>query len=282
MLQTVAASRRASLLTVLFVGTTLFAVAGCSPIAALAQPTVTLGDTKVNVKDEQSIESALDQLAARYNKQPVPVRKNYETNEIIGDTSGKVLDREATRKRLLEAKPGENLEPVLKTIPADVTIRDLVSDVPPGYVKIGEFSTRLPSDPGYLANIDLSSRFLTDSVIMPGETLSFNQATGFPTGERGYKPGPGIENGKVVEMYGGGICQVSTTLYNAVTQAGLEVVERHPHSLPVSYAPIGKDAMVYIEEGKDFIFKNNRSTPVIVKSKLQDGKVIVTLYGKSL
>ncbi|MFC4768575.1 VanW family protein [Effusibacillus consociatus] len=272
-------SRRASVLTVLILGTTLLS-SGCSTLSALAQPTVTVGEIAVNPKDPKSVERTLDQLAARYEKPAIPVHKDYDTNTIIWETPGKALDREKTRERILNSTPGSKVEPVLRTVPAAVGARHLVTEVPAGYEKIGEFSTKLPYEKGYLANIQLASNFLTDSVVMPGETLSFNKVTGFPTAERGYQPGPGIENGKVVQMYGGGICQVSTTLFNAVTAAGLEVVERHPHSLPVSYVPSGKDAMVYIEEGYDFIFKNNRSTPVIVKSKLHDGVVTVTIYGK--
>ncbi|WP_018131697.1 VanW family protein [Effusibacillus pohliae] len=272
-------NRRASVLAVLLFAATV-AISGCSVPAMLAQPTVTVGQIQINPKDEQSIERALDQLAARYEKPAIPVRKDYETNTIIWDTPGKVLDREQTKERIRSAQPGSKVEPVLKTVYADVTARHLATETPDGFRKIGEFSTRLPKDPGYLANIKLASDFLNDSVVMPGQTLSFNKVTGYPTAERGYQPGPGIENGKAVQMYGGGICQVSTTLYNSVLAAGLEVVERHPHSLPVSYVPPGKDAMVYIEEGYDFVFRNNRSTPVIVKSSLHDGVVTVSIYGK--
>lgn len=278
MLKTKNMSRRASMLTVLFVGSTLFA--GCSSMTALAQPLVTIGGTSVNQKDSHAIDQALDQLAARYDKQPVSVHKDYSTNTIIGDMPGKKLDREATKQRLLQAHAGDNVQPVLKDVPADVTIRQVATETPFGYTKLADYSTRLPANAGYLANIKLAADFITDSVVLPGQTLSFNNATGFPTKERGYQPGPGIDNGKVVDMYGGGICQVSTTLYNAVAGAGLDVVERHSHSLPVSYVPTGKDAMVYIEEGKDFIFKNNRPTPVIVKSQLHDGVITVTIYGK--
>lgn len=277
--QNTSGSRRAPVLPVLFLGTAI-AISGCSGLSAMAQPAVTVGESTVNPKDESSVERVLDQLAARYEKPAVPVRKDYETNTIVGDTPGKVLDREKTKERILNAKPGDRVEPVFKTVPAAVELRHLAAGTPSGYQKIGEFSTRLPADKGYLANIKLASDLLTDSVVMPGQTLSFNRVTGYPTAERGYQPGPGIENGKVVQMYGGGICQVSTTLFNAVTAAGLEVVERHPHSLPVSYVPAGKDAMVYIEEGYDFVFKNNRSTPVIVKSGIRDGQVTVTVYGK--
>ncbi|GAX91584.1 VanW family protein [Effusibacillus lacus] len=272
-------NRRALVLTVLFLSLTMM-VSACSPLAVLAQPTVSVGEVSVNPNNNKSIERALDQLAKRYEKAPVPVRKDYDTNTILWDTPGKTLDREQTRKRIVNAKPGSKVEPVLITVPAAVQARHLASDIPAGYRNIGEFSTTLPTEKGYLANIKLASDLLNDSVVMPGETLSFNKVTGFPTADRGYQPGPGISGGQVVQMYGGGICQVSTTLFNAVTTAGLEVVERHPHSLPVSYVPIGKDAMVYIEEGKDFIFKNNRRTPVIVKSQLADGVVKVTLYGK--
>lgn len=273
-------SRRASVLTVLFLASTI-AVSGCSTISAVIQPTVTIGELTVNPKDAKSIEQVLDQLAARYDKPPVPVHKDYDTNTIIWETPGQVLDREQTKERILHSQPGTRVEPVVKTVPAAVSAQNLVAAAPAGYQKIGEFSTRLPANQGYLANIKLASDLLTDSVVMPGDTLSFNKVTGHPTAERGYQPGPGIENGKVVQdMYGGGICQVSTTLFNAVTAAGLQVVERHPHSLPVSYVPSGKDAMVYIEEGYDFIFKNNRTTPVIVKSNLHDGVVTVAIYSK--
>ena len=113
---------------------------------------------------------------------------------------------------------------------------------------------------------------------MPGETFSYNKTLGKRTAETGYKDAAGYAGGKVVQMIGGGICQISSTLYDAVVYANLEIVERHNHAFLTSYLGAGKDATV-VYGNLDFRFKNTRNYPVKIESYMQSGIVTVNIYG---
>ena len=132
---------------------------------------------------------------------------------------------------------------------------------------------------GQITNLHLASASIDGWVVGYGETFSFNGVVGKRTKEAGYRPAPAYAAMQTVMEYGGGICQVSSTLYAAVRKAGLEVVERYPHSLSVSYIPKGMDATVDWGN-KDFKFKNNRSEPIYIACYV-DGfeQVHVSLYG---
>ena len=127
-------------------------------------------------------------------------------------------------------------------------------------------------------NIAIAARTINGTVILPGETFSYNKILGNTTKEKGYKLGGSYVNGKVVPAYGGGICQVSTTLYNAVLYANLEIVERHNHSYSVSYVPASRDATVSYG-GKDFKFKNSRTYPIKIVASAKNGVISVSLKG---
>lgn len=118
-------------------------------------------------------------------------------------------------------------------------------------------------------------------VVNPGEEISFNDVTGDKTPEKGYMKANIILNGIYVEDYGGGACQASTTLYNALILSDIEILEVHPHSLPVSYVPLAFDAMV--SEGySDFRFKNNFEHPIYIKTYGDDENAFVEIYGEPL
>ena len=127
-------------------------------------------------------------------------------------------------------------------------------------------------------NIALAASTINGTILIPGESFSYNGTLGNTTKEKGYKEGGAYVGGKVVQAYGGGICQVSTTLYNAVLYANLEIVERHNHSYAVNYVPAGRDATVAYG-GKDFKFKNNRSYPVKIVANAKNGVVSVSIAG---
>jgi len=126
-------------------------------------------------------------------------------------------------------------------------------------------------------NIQLSSNAINGHVVNVGEVFSFNQVVGERTLERGYKPAPEIVKGEYTEGIGGGICQTSSTLFNAVDAAGLRVIERVSHSHVVTYVPIGRDATVSWRE-PDFKFQNQLNAPIKISSKTQDGKITVAIY----
>ena len=110
--------------------------------------------------------------------------------------------------------------------------------------------------------------FVNGYKLAPGETFSFNTVVGYRTAERGFYPAQEIAYGNYVEGYGGGVCQASTTLYQAALCAGLQIVERKPHSEKVRYTELGLDATVYMEKGykhnKDFRFKNNTDGDIYI------------------
>ena len=127
-------------------------------------------------------------------------------------------------------------------------------------------------------NIAIAARTINGTIILPGETFSYNGVLGNTTKEKGYQLGGAYVNGKVVPAYGGGICQVSTTLYNAVLYANLEIVERHNHSYSVSYVPPSRDATVSYG-AKDFKFKNSRTYPIKIVASAGNGVISISLKG---
>lgn len=128
------------------------------------------------------------------------------------------------------------------------------------------------------SNIALAAKTINGTILLPGETFSYNGTLGNTTKEKGYKEGGAYVGGKVVQAYGGGICQVSTTLYNAALYANLEIVERYNHSYAVSYVPSGRDATVSYG-GKDFKFKNTRNYPIKIVANAKNGVVSVSITG---
>ena len=119
-------------------------------------------------------------------------------------------------------------------------------------------------------------------VLMPGEEVSVHDVTAPYDTEHGYVAAGSYENGQVVETYGGGICQVSSTLYNALLKAEIEIVKRYPHSMLVSYVEPSADAAI-AGDYKDLVFKNNYDTPIYIEGKIDDAnQLVVTIFGKEV
>ena len=119
-------------------------------------------------------------------------------------------------------------------------------------------------------------------VLMPGEEVSVHDVTAPYDAEHGYVAAGSYENGQVVETYGGGICQVSSTLYNALLRAEIEIVKRYPHSMLVSYVEPSADAAI-AGDYKDLVFKNNYDTPIYIEGKIDDAnQLVVTIFGKEV
>ena len=127
-------------------------------------------------------------------------------------------------------------------------------------------------------NIALAAKTVNGTILLPGETFSYNGILGNTNKAKGYKVGTAYVGGKVVESYGGGICQLSSTIYNAVLYANLGIVERYNHSYVVNYVPAGRDATVAYG-GKDFKFKNTRKYPIKIVSSAKNGVVSVSIMG---
>lgn len=127
-------------------------------------------------------------------------------------------------------------------------------------------------------NIKLAAESLNGAVLMPGDTLSYNETVGRRSATNGYKMAGVYANGRHEVDYGGGICQVSTTMFNAVALANLEIVTRLNHSMPVPYVPVGRDATVDYDK-IDFKFKNNYETPIAISSEIVGGKITFYVLG---
>lgn len=130
-------------------------------------------------------------------------------------------------------------------------------------------------------NIFLAAEAINNQVVFPGQTFSFNRVVGKRTAQKGYLPAPVIVKGELSEGIGGGICQVSSTLYNAVDNSGLRIVERYSHSKSVRYVPKGRDATVSWY-GPDFRFKNKYNQPILIKAKVYEGKLIVSIFSSDI
>ena len=144
---------------------------------------------------------------------------------------------------------------------------------------LGTYSTKFDSSvSGRSHNVALAAKSTSDVILMPGESFSYNEHTGARTISNGYKNAPVIVQGVVQEGVGGGVCQVSSTLYNAVLYAGLEIESVKNHSIPSSYVPKGRDATVSYGS-IDFIFKNNLKYPVYIKNSVYGNTLTCTIYG---
>lgn len=147
---------------------------------------------------------------------------------------------------------------------------------------IGEYQAISQSeDPGRSENIRLATEAIDGTVIEPGGTFSFNDVVGNTSAERGYQEAAVIRNGEVAQGDGGGVCQVSTALYIAAVKADMEIVERHPHSVPSDYAPIGLDATI-VYGSFDLRLKNNTDHAITIHAKAVGQTVDVSIEGDPL
>lgn len=127
-------------------------------------------------------------------------------------------------------------------------------------------------------NIRVAAQALDGLEVKPGEVFSFNKIVGPRSQEAGYKLAPAIFNNEFIDSLGGGVCQVSTTLYNTLLLADVQLIERSNHSLVISYVPLGQDAAVAYG-GKDLRFKNNYDTHLLIKSKVVGNSITFKLFG---
>jgi vancomycin resistance protein YoaR len=144
---------------------------------------------------------------------------------------------------------------------------------------LGKFSTDYSSSPsGRKANLANGAKKINGTLVEPGETFSVYEACQPFTKENGYEIAHAFENGTTVDSVGGGICQVSTTLYNAVIRAELEIVERSGHSMRVHYVDASADAAI-AGTSKDMKFRNNQKNPIYISGKTDGSTITFTVYG---
>lgn len=144
---------------------------------------------------------------------------------------------------------------------------------------LGSFTTYYGSTYGRNTNVERGAQLIDGHIIYPGDTFSVCDHLVPFSAENGYELGGAYENGRVVQEYGGGICQVSTTLYNALLLAEIEIVERHNHTMSVTYVPTSMDAAI-AEGSMDLVFRNNLDTPIFISGYAYGGELSFTVWGK--
>jgi len=227
--------------------------------------------------DPDRLDRLADSLAAKLDY-PAKNAKFTASGAIEPERPGRRLDRPAFESRFYAffyGKGEAEFWPPVRLVPAKVD-SELLAGL--NEKVIGRYVTYYnPNNRNRAHNIELASKTLDSTVVFPGETFSFNRTIGRRTTERGYKEAPVIVRGELSEGVGGGICQVSSTLFNAVDNAGLQIVERYAHSRNVAYVPPGRDATVSWY-GPDFAFRNTLDQPVLIRSFAARGTMRVVLY----
>jgi len=204
--------------------------------------------------------------------------RNGQVN-VIDDQKGTEIDKLNLKLDLLtalqkNAKKDIQVSANLKEIEAPLT-KETLSQVKR---KIGSFSTHfVANNQNRNLNIKLATETIDSYLLLPGESFSFNDYVGDTTASKGYKSAPSFLNGKVVESYGGGVCQVSTTLYNALIKAGIIPDNRYNHSMTVSYVPIGQDAAIAYGY-KDLTFTNPYNSPIYIEGTVSATSVTFSIY----
>lgn len=232
--------------------------------------------------DEQKINSFKDEIKSKinYDAKNASIKISNDNISIVPEEEGlmvketefdkelrKILNNIKNEKSELEI-PVENVKP-------KITKEQLVKI----NGKLSTFSTSFGSSSAdRAANLILATKFCNGKVVMPGETFSYNETVGERTYARGFRNAAVFINNKVVDDVGGGICQVSTTLYRAAMRANLRSVERHNHSMKTSYSDPGLDATV-AWGALDYKFKNNYDFPIYIEGIAQNRYVTFNIYG---
>lgn len=231
--------------------------------------------------DEGKFKTIIDRIRDRIEVKPIEAHAEVVDGKVVihPNQTGYLVDTEAVLVDIREFGAVLPRRALLhtKTIYAKVTTDALhdIKDVLGIYTTY--FSTAAT---GRTHNIHLSAGAINGLLMKPNEVFSFNEVVGLRSAERGYQEAPVIVNGKMEPGLGGGICQVSTTLYNAVLLSDLSVIERECHFFPASYVPIGLDATV--DYGNiDLVFRNCRQSDIYLWTKVDGGMITIAVLGNA-
>lgn len=244
-------------------------------------------DLKVKLDyDKEVVAAYLEEEFALYDTKVLDAVLTREDGEfhIIEGVAGHELDIEASANNIITYLRDEwgydqtniALKVVITKPRGSVEELSEVTDL------LGSFTSYYAgSASNKVANIKNGERLINGILMYPGDDFSFDAYAAPYTIDNGYAVGQAYESGRLVDSVGGGICQVSSTLYNAVLRAELEVTMRYNHSMIVGYVPISSDATLAETSGKDFRFVNNLDTPIYIEAyTTKDHRLVVNIYGK--
>ena len=235
--------------------------------------------------DQKKMKAKLEELCKAFNvdAKNASLKATGHGFKIIAEKEGCEVDYETTANQLVsyiekqwDKKSAIQLEATTKITKPKYTTKDCkkVSNTP-----MGSYTTQFTA--GVVnrnANIRNGAEKLNGNVVYPGERFSCNEHLVPWTEDNGWKPAGTYSEGSVVDSLGGGICQVSSTLYNALLNAEIKVVERYPHSMAVSYVPLSADAAL-AGDYKDLVFENNTDAPIYVQGVYTEGAITFNIYG---
>ncbi|MGG5254186.1 VanW family protein [Neobacillus sp. SM06] len=233
------------------------------------------------ILDHKKFDEYLDRLDKLVYKEPINAALDSSGN-IIPEQIGFRLSRQAFTEELygfyFSNGTAQMKLPILPLYPKVDT--ELLGHI--HSKRIGRYITSFNvSNKTRSKNISLAAKAINNVVVFPGESFSFNKIVGKRTAEKGYLRAPVIIRGEFSEDIGGGICQVSSTLFNAVDNAGLKIIQRFSHTRRVPYIPPGRDATVSWY-GPDFVFKNTYNQPILIQAKTLGNYLIIKLYSSDV
>lgn len=201
--------------------------------------------------------------------------KLEEINNEINEKEKFSMDIDKTAQRIIKNLAAGDLDPV-------TVIAGEKEDAEEEKTLIGSFSTSFSAnDVNRNENLRVACEKINGTVLEPGDIFDMNEALGPQTSANGYKAAGVIENGKIVSAIAGGVCQVTTTIYNAAIFAELKIVERHNHSLMVGYVPLGRDAAV-AGTYKNLRFQNDTDYNVYIETYIENNNIVCNIYGHEI
>ena len=242
--------------------------------------------------DDDKLRQTMWTVAGIYNQKPENAYLNIKNGaaEVVRGQRGRTLDVPKAIATIQQKYFPGLTEIIVDAKTEDPKIR--AADLQGQDVMLGKYTTRFnPDVEGRTENVNLAAKAVEGKVLMPEETFSFNRTTGERTPSKGYRVAkifvkkPDKEKAEIVDGVGGGVCQVSSTLYNAVRRTNgvgderLKIVERNHHSLPVHYVPEGLDATVAWPY-KDFRFRNKYSFPIYIRTQISGPRLIMSVWGR--
>ena len=232
---------------------------------------------EIPVVEKKAEEIDIEKISQEISCEPENAYLSKSPLEVHADKNGIALAISIEEAKAILAEDKEEYEIPLTITKAEIQVSDLGEDAFPNL--LGTCTTNYDaSNINRNNNLMLAAEKINGTIVNPGETFSYNQAVGQRTIAAGFKEAKAYANGKVVLDVGGGICQLSSTLYNSVLLTNLEIVERRSHYFKTSYLPAGRDATVSWGS-VDFKFKNNRNYPIKIVATAKDGVVKVDIYG---
>lgn len=241
------------------------------------------GDYILEINGEkEAIEAEVAAVARAWDVKPQNTKLDHFDNNtgkfvFTEGKAGKIVDQEKLAAKIEAVIASGDYKqtidvPFLETAPEDP------DKVKSQYQTLATFTTKTTSNAKRNTNVRLAAEALNGTIVQPGEEFSFNEVVGQRTEEKGYQAAAAYSSGEVVQEIGGGVCQISSTLYRVVFQSGMEITYRRSHTFEPNYVTPGQDAAISWEQ-PDFKFINRSEGPICIRASYADQKATVSIYG---